>query len=46
MEIPLNSLITFSRFKDAILVIKGIAYGDGEMINLEISPEILKEDSH
>ena len=38
MEIPLNSLITFAKVKKSTLFIKGVAYGDGELINkVEIS---------
>ena len=33
MEIPLNSLITFAKVKKSTLFIKGVAYGDGELIN-------------
>ena len=38
MEIPLNSLITDTKIINNILYLKGVAYGDGEVINeIEVS---------
>ena len=38
MEIPLNSLITLGKIENSQLIIKGVAYSDGEVIkDVEVS---------